>query len=95
MANNRHLLFFILIFYSTYSFAQKTTLELGNIVFAIFKNNNFKALDTLTPKSSEIIEILKKNIHRFQWKLQIDFWKNMIIMTNASKNDVWIFETTQ
>src|ERR1700747_2192012 len=41
--------------------AQKTPEELGAIVFNVFKNKDYVALDTLTPGASAVMDFLRKN----------------------------------
>lgn len=60
MTKNRQIIFFAFLLTFCSSYAQKTPQELGRIVFDVLKSKNIDALDTLTPKSKDIIEILKK-----------------------------------
>ena len=58
MIKNRHIIFFVL-FLSFNTYGQSTPQDLGKIVFEVLKSKKFVALDTLTPKSTDIIEIFK------------------------------------
>jgi len=59
MTKKTQIIFFILTFSFIYSFGQKTPEDLGKLVFEVLKDKRFSALDTLTPKSTDIITILK------------------------------------
>ncbi len=47
-------------FFFINSYGQKTPQDLGEITFNFLKSENYYAIDTLTPKASEIIGILKQ-----------------------------------
>lgn len=60
MTKSRQIIFLLLFTTFGFSYGQKTPQELGKIVFDVLKNKKIDALDTLTPKPKDIVEILTK-----------------------------------
>ena len=60
MTKKIQILFLFLLLTYNLTYGQKTPQELGHIVFDVLKNKKFSALDTLTPKPTNIIEIFAR-----------------------------------
>lgn len=88
MTKNRQIIltFLLLTFNSAVSFGQKTPQDLGKFVFDVLKSKNFSALDTLTPKSTDIIVILKNKYPTAKIDTSDRFLKKYEYHDNRFKN---------